>query len=181
MKTVYYAKSKLPNGKQPTVAEHIQAVAGKAEEYAAVFDCGNEGRIAGLFHDFGKYGERFQMMLKGQGGNIDHAICGAAALYGRKGGKSAYRPIIEAVNGHHDGLIGLTELEPKLLSILKTDREIDGNARKIAAISGIENYNHAYRLVFEYIETFYNTVRIHSHCDFMSPDQFEKLYASIAA
>jgi len=45
----------------------------------------------------------------------------------------------------------------------------------------IEDYDHAYRLVFEYIETFYNTVRIHSHCDFMSPDQFEKLYASIAA
>ena len=38
----------------------------------------------------------------------------------------------------------------------------------------ILNYNHAYRLVFEYIETFYNTVRIHSHCDYMSPDEFEK-------
>ena len=45
----------------------------------------------------------------------------------------------------------------------------------------IENYTHAYKLVFEYIEAFYNTVRIHSHCDYMSPDQFEKLYASIAA
>ena len=45
----------------------------------------------------------------------------------------------------------------------------------------IENYAHAYKLVFEYIEVFYNTVRIHSHCDYMSPDQFEKLYASIPA
>ena len=40
----------------------------------------------------------------------------------------------------------------------------------------IKNYDHAYRLIFEYIETFYNTVRIHSHCDYMSPDEFEKLY-----
>lgn len=40
----------------------------------------------------------------------------------------------------------------------------------------IKNYKHAYKLVFEYIETFYNTVRIHSHCDYMSPDEFEKLY-----
>jgi transposase InsO family protein len=40
----------------------------------------------------------------------------------------------------------------------------------------IKNYKHAYMLIFEYIETFYNTVRIHSHCDFMSPNQFEKLY-----
>ena len=30
--------------------------------------------------------------------------------------------------------------------------------------------------IFEYIETFYNTVRIHSHCDYMSPSNFEKLY-----
>lgn len=37
----------------------------------------------------------------------------------------------------------------------------------------IINYKHAYRLVFEYIETFYNTVRIHSHCDYMSPNDFE--------
>ena len=45
----------------------------------------------------------------------------------------------------------------------------------------IKNYHHAYRLVFEYIETFYNTVRIHSHCNYMSPDEFEKLYERITA
>lgn len=44
----------------------------------------------------------------------------------------------------------------------------------------ILNYDHAYRLVFEYIETFYNTVRIHSHCDYMSPNDFEKLYEKVA-
>lgn len=40
----------------------------------------------------------------------------------------------------------------------------------------IHNYSHAYKLVFEYIEAFYNTVRIHSHCDYLSPDKYEKLY-----
>lgn len=40
----------------------------------------------------------------------------------------------------------------------------------------IKDFKHAYMLVFEYIETFYNTVRIHSHCNYMSPDEFEKLY-----
>lgn len=40
----------------------------------------------------------------------------------------------------------------------------------------IINYDHAYRLVFEYIEAFYNTVRIHSHCDYMSPNDYEQLY-----
>ena len=43
----------------------------------------------------------------------------------------------------------------------------------------IRDYHHAYRLVFEYIEAFYNTVRIHSHCDYMSPAEFEKLYEKV--
>ena len=37
----------------------------------------------------------------------------------------------------------------------------------------ILDYSHAYRLVFEYIEAFYNTVRIHSHCGYLSPNQYE--------
>ncbi|WP_368076608.1 integrase core domain-containing protein [Clostridium tyrobutyricum] len=40
----------------------------------------------------------------------------------------------------------------------------------------IKNYRHAYILVFEYIEAFYNTTRIHSHCNYMSPNEFEKAY-----
>ncbi len=40
----------------------------------------------------------------------------------------------------------------------------------------IIDYSHAYRLVFEYIEAFYNTVRIHSHCGYRSPSEYEKKY-----
>jgi len=43
----------------------------------------------------------------------------------------------------------------------------------------IKDYNHAYVLVFEYIEAFYNTVRIHSHCNYMSPVQFERAYEAV--
>ncbi|QFJ55089.1 IS3 family transposase [Pseudobutyrivibrio xylanivorans] len=43
----------------------------------------------------------------------------------------------------------------------------------------ITDYRHAYMLVFEYIEAFYNTVRIHSHCDYLSPDEYEKLYERV--
>lgn len=32
------------------------------------------------------------------------------------------------------------------------------------------------RLVREYLEAFYNTKRIHSHCDYMSPNDYEELY-----
>ena len=43
----------------------------------------------------------------------------------------------------------------------------------------IRDYNHAYRLIFEYLETFYNTKRIHSHCDYMSPNDYEELYCRL--
>ena len=40
----------------------------------------------------------------------------------------------------------------------------------------IRDYKQAYRLIFEYLEAFYNTKRIHSHCNYMSPDEFERVY-----
>lgn len=40
----------------------------------------------------------------------------------------------------------------------------------------IIDYGHACQLVFQYIEAFYNTVRIHSHCGYLSPDEYEKKY-----
>lgn len=40
----------------------------------------------------------------------------------------------------------------------------------------IKDYNDARSLIFEYIETFYNTRRIHSHNNFFSPLEAEKKY-----
>ena len=40
----------------------------------------------------------------------------------------------------------------------------------------IFDYQHAYKLVFEYIETFYNTTRIHSHCGYLSPNEYEEQF-----
>ena len=45
----------------------------------------------------------------------------------------------------------------------------------------IRDLEHAHTLVFEYIEAFYNTVRIHSHCDYMSPDEYERLFKKVTA
>lgn len=37
----------------------------------------------------------------------------------------------------------------------------------------IQHLSHAHQLVFEYIDTFYNTKRIHSHCMMKSPYELE--------
>lgn len=43
----------------------------------------------------------------------------------------------------------------------------------------IINLNHARSLVFEYIEAFYNTRRVHSYCGMISPHNFELQYIKI--
>lgn len=40
----------------------------------------------------------------------------------------------------------------------------------------IKDLEHARNLVFEYIDTFYNTTRIHGTLGYVSPDQYEKRY-----
>ena len=109
----YFAKSKQKNGKQPTVQEHLRDVSDKAGEYGTEIGLGEEARTAGLLHDFGKYSGLFQGVLTGLASGIDHAVGGALYLYrpvdGKKGaykGSPAIPFILEAIRGHHDGLIG---------------------------------------------------------------------------
>ena len=40
----------------------------------------------------------------------------------------------------------------------------------------IQDINHAHSLVFEYIDTFYNTKRIHSFCGYLAPCAYEQQY-----
>jgi len=42
----------------------------------------------------------------------------------------------------------------------------------------IKNLKHGHELIFEYIEAFYNTVRIHGYCGMVSPFDFEADFAS---
>ncbi len=138
----YYAKSKLPNGCQRTVKEHLQAVAELAGQYGSEFEREDETRMAGLFHDFGKYSDVFADVLEGRMKNIDHAMCGAAFLYSLKKHKSTYKPIIEAINGHHTSLVAFDELESVLYNNFYKGTENSLNNYK-AAVAGGENYKNA--------------------------------------
>ena len=40
----------------------------------------------------------------------------------------------------------------------------------------IRDFDQAYKLIFEYIDAFYNTRRIHSHCSFLAPFEYERNY-----
>lgn len=100
----YYAKSELSNGKQPTVREHLEKVSALASEFGAEMDMKDEAKIAGLFHDFGKYSDKFQKVLTNDVHYIDHALPGAVLLKGNGKMIDRTKYMAEAICGHHDGL-----------------------------------------------------------------------------
>lgn len=114
----YYAKSaNACHGAIPN-REHLDKVSRLAKEFGKEADLETEAELAGLLHDLGKYSDRFQQVLSGQASRVDHAVGGAVYLCLQKklerkdalqvGGRwDTYAPIIEAIRGHHDGLISL--------------------------------------------------------------------------
>lgn len=147
MKPEYYAKSRAVDGHQLTVKEHLKEVSELAFNYGDEFGCGEIAALAGQFHDFGKYSDSFQDLLNGRTSKIDHAICGAAFLNQCAKGKSAaeavFKPALEAINGHHDGLLAYGELRERLNLNMTTADPIESPSGKTSAISGFEEYQAA--------------------------------------
>ena len=79
---IYYAKSILPNGKHPTVREHLQKVSALASQFGEALSMKEEAELAGLLHDFGKYSDQFQGVLARVNQHVDHALPGAVFLKG---------------------------------------------------------------------------------------------------
>ena len=143
MQQEYYAKSQASDGHQLTVQEHLKSVSELASDYGAEFGCRAAAALAGQFHDFGKYSDSFQDLLDGRASKIDHAICGAAYLNHCVKGNRTFRPVLEAINGHHDGLMSYGQLRRKLEANLISTDPIESPAGKTSAISGYEEYRGA--------------------------------------
>lgn len=92
--------------------EHLREVGKRAEMYASFFGSGDWARVAGLWHDLGKYSEAFQQRirsvsgydahLEGKVGRVDHSTAGAQHAikqFGVHGRILAY-----LIAGHHAGL-----------------------------------------------------------------------------
>ena len=73
----YYAHVSNDGLRYQTVAEHLKGTASLCRAFAAVFDAGEYGELAGLAHDMGKCTEGFQNRLLHDGPKVDHATAGA--------------------------------------------------------------------------------------------------------
>jgi CRISPR-associated helicase Cas3/CRISPR-associated endonuclease Cas3-HD len=97
----YNAHSPGENGGWHSLKDHLNSVADLAAEFAGFFGAEQEARLAGQFHDLGKYGDLFQERLKNPNiKGIDHWTIGAWALAKEFGNPAASL----AVAGHHLGL-----------------------------------------------------------------------------
>ncbi len=98
------------DGRVHGLEEHLRRTAELAGQFAAQFGCAEWGRLAGLWHDLGKYSERFQKYIRsvhdpnahvGKNGG-DHSTAGALHAIETLGplGRIFAYPIA----GHHAGL-----------------------------------------------------------------------------
>jgi len=88
------------DGRKQTIQAHLNQTADLCKRFAAAFGAEEQGRLAGLAHDIGKYSDAFQRRLRGSTERVDHATAGAAECC-----KLGQVYVAFAVAGHHGGLL----------------------------------------------------------------------------
>ena len=86
------------DGREQALLAHLQGTAAQCAAFSAPFGAEQQGQLAGLAHDLGKYSAAFQHRLHG-GPKVDHSAAGALLCQQRQQPLAAF-----AVMGHHSGL-----------------------------------------------------------------------------
>ena len=123
-----HSRTDTTQGWEP-LEEHLETVASRAETFAAAFESCSWGRLAGLWHDLGKYRADFQRKIRGERLQATHAGVGAALAY------PAAPPLAFAIAGHHTGMANLTTQADSTQSPL--DSVVRENATILAAIHDV--------------------------------------------
>lgn len=82
-----------------TVYQHLMQTAKLASFFSSSFGAEEQGYLAGIAHDIGKYSDAFQRRLKGDLQKVDHSTAGAVECVALGQAFAAF-----VVAGHHGGL-----------------------------------------------------------------------------
>jgi CRISPR-associated endonuclease/helicase Cas3 len=137
---MYYAHSKegLDKSEWQLLKEHLVNTGSLAFELGRDAGISDLARVAGLFHDIGKYSQAFQQRLDGGKRRVDHATAGAREvirLFPTEPHKAFADLLSYCIAGHHSGLPdhgnpGDMESEPTLLARREKKRLEDYSAYK---------------------------------------------------
>ena len=96
-------------GSWQVLPDHLHNVALMAAEFAAAFQAGPWGHLAGLWHDLGKYHDAFQENILKDEPALEHSAWGA--IWAKKifNDDNLALPLSFAIAGHHTGLPNLRE------------------------------------------------------------------------
>ena len=113
--------------------EHLRGVAALAESFAAAFGAGDWAKLAGLWHDLGKYGAAFQRRVRSVSGydahietapgRVDHSTAGALHAMARM--KGVGRVLAYLIAGHHAGLPDWLSAEKPASSLAQRLKQAD--------------------------------------------------------
>ena len=101
------------NNSEQTLKAHLNGVSNLAEKFASEFGENEIGRIAGLYHDIGKYSKEFQKYIRQESNRkVDHSTAGARELFKLK----SHLNLIAAfcISGHHAGIPDIGSGNPKI-------------------------------------------------------------------
>lgn len=112
---------------------HLQQVADLAASFAAPFGASEWARLAGLWHDLGKFRPEFQARLRGSGESVEHAGAGAVLAFDKD--KASGLPLAFVIAGHHAGLADLHTTPEGGTRPLK--ERLDNNKKALAEIRSI--------------------------------------------
>lgn len=89
-------------GRQQLLIDHLKGTGLLAERFASIFDAAEWGKMAGLYHDIGKYSTAFQQRILEDGPRVDHSTAGALLMKSIKNG-----PLALCIASHHSGLLNI--------------------------------------------------------------------------
>lgn len=99
MTSPYIAHTTKDRQRTQSVLEHLTGTAARAAAFADAFGAAQQGALAGMAHDIGKYSDEFQRRIRGASIRVDHATAGALECSRLEQPFASY-----AVMGHHGGL-----------------------------------------------------------------------------
>lgn len=94
-----YLAHRSEDEREQTILVHLNGTADLCAGFAAAFGAEEQGRLAGLAHDLGKYSDAFQRRIRGSAEQVNHSDAGAAECCKLNQVYAAF-----AVAGHHGGL-----------------------------------------------------------------------------